>query len=252
MKILTIDIETSPHDAYAWGLWQQNIGLAMLKSPTRVISWSAKWYDEDEVMWASEYHHGREEMIREAYELVNEADVIVGYNSKAFDMKHLSREFIELDLVPPTPYHDVDLLTVVRKNFKFASNKLDYVAGVLLGEHKLSTGGFGLWAACLKGSKKAWNTLVDYNIADVELTERLYDKLKGWITNHPNHALYVEDQDALICRNCGGSHVVSKGQEYSTTGVFAYQRYKCRDCGANLRGRKNMKGTFKKSPQVLK
>jgi hypothetical protein len=252
MRILTLDIETSPIDAYVWGLWQQNIGLHGIKEPTRMLSWSAKWYDEDEVMYASEFEHGQEDMIQAVYELVNEADAIVGWNSKNFDMKHLNREFVEQGLAPPTQYHNIDLLTVVRQNFKFPSNKLDYVAGVLLGEHKLDTGGFGLWVACLKGDPAAWAKMVDYNIEDVLLTERMYDRLKGWIKNHPNWGLYIEDQDAPVCRNCGSEHIHKKGAEYDTTGLFAYKRYKCIDCGANLRGRKNVKGNAKKSPQILK
>jgi hypothetical protein len=252
MKILTIDIETSPIDAYAWGIWQQNIAIGQIKAPIRTLAWAAKWYGSDEVLYASERTHGHENMILEAYDLINEADAIVGFNSKAFDIKHLNREFIELGLAPPTPHQDIDLLLVCRKHFKFPSNKLDYVAGVLLNEHKLSTGGMQLWIRCLKGEKKAWDLMEDYNIQDVLVTERLYDKLKGWITNHPNHGLYIDDQETPVCRNCESTHIHSKGGEFTATGVFAYQRYKCMSCGANLRGRKNIKGTAKKSPQVLK
>ena len=91
-----------------------------------------------------------------------------------------------------------------------------------------------------------------YNIQDVVITEDLYDLIKGWIKNHPNHALYVEDQDSPICRNCSSSAVKSNGPEYDTTGVFAYQRYKCNDCGANLRGRDAFKGQKSVSLQVVK
>jgi len=252
MKILILDIETSPNDAWVWGIWQQNIGLNQLKGATRTLSWAAKWYHKDEVMYASERTHSHEDMIRIVYDLINEADVVVGWNSKNFDRKHLNREFIELGLPPTTQATDVDLLNVVRKHFKFPSNKLDYVAGVLLGEHKLDTGGFALWVECMNGNKEAWKKMEDYNIEDALLTERMYDRLKGWITNHPNHGLYIEDQEDPVCRNCGGSHVIKKGQEYDATGMFAYQRYKCTDCGANLRGRRHIKGGIKKSPQVLK
>ena len=251
MRILTLDIETSPIKGFVWGLWQQNLMLDRIIDPTRMLSWSAKWYDEDEVLWASEFHHGRESMVMEIYDLVNQADVVVGYNSKKFDMKHLNREFIELGLTPPTTYKDVDLLLTVKKNFAFPSNKLDYVAGVLLGRHKLSHAGFQLWKDCLAGKKAAWDQMIDYNIEDVLITEELYDKLKGWISNHPNWGLYVEDQENPVCRNCGGNHVVSKGGEYTDTNVFRYQRYKCMDCGANLRGRQSIKGGRKLSKQVL-
>lgn len=251
MKILTLDIETSPHAGYFWGIWQQNIGLNMLGEPTRMLSWAAKWYGSDEVLFANEHSHTREEMVLAVYELVNEADAVVGYNSVQFDMKHLNREFIEQGLVPPTPYKNIDLLTVVKKNFRFPSNKLDYVAGVLLNRHKLSHAGFQLWLDCMAGKAKAWAKMMDYNIEDVIITEDLYTKLRGWITNHPNHGLYVEDQENPVCRNCGSTHIHSKGGEYTDTNVFRYHRYKCQNCGANLRGRNSVKGSRKKSKQVL-
>ena len=237
MRVLVLDIETSPIDAYTWGIWQQNVGLNQIKAPTRMLSWAAKWEDSDEVMYASEYRHAHEDMVHSIYDLVNEADAIVHYNGTAYDMKHLNREFAELNLPPPTKYKNIDLLRVVKSQFKFPSNKLDYVAGVLLNEHKLDTGGFGLWVGVLNGEADAWRKMEDYNIEDVLLTERLYKRVQGWIPGHPNRALWIEDQSAPICPNCGSSHVIRKGVERPAR-VNAYQRYKCADCGANSRGRK--------------
>lgn len=240
MRVLTLDIETSPIKGYVWGLWQQNLMIDRIIDPTRTLCWAAKWEDEDEVYLGSESFQSHEDMILEAYDLVNEADAIVGFNSASFDMKHLNREFIELGLAPPTKYKNIDLLRVVKTNFKFPSNKLDYVAGVLLGEHKLDTGGFSLWAQCLAGNKEAWKTMEDYNIEDVLLTERLYQYLQGWVPGHPNRALWIEDQSDPICPNCASTNVVLKGVERPAR-VNAYHRYKCNDCGANSRGRSIVK-----------
>lgn len=94
IKILTIDIETRPNLAYVWGLWDQNVGLNQIEETGSVISWAAKWHGEKKVYFASDYHDGHSEMVRRAWELLDEADAVVGYNSKAFDMKHLNREFV--------------------------------------------------------------------------------------------------------------------------------------------------------------
>ncbi len=236
MKVLILDIETSPIDAYTWGLWQQNVGLSQIKAPTRMLSWAAKWEGEDDVYLASERTHSHEDMVLNIYDMVNEADAIVHYNGTAFDMKHLNREFIEHDLPPPLKYKNIDLLRVVKSQFKFPSNKLDYVAGVLLGEHKLDTGGFGLWVGVLNGDKAAWKLMEDYNVEDVLLTERLYHRVQGWVPAHPNRALWIDDQENPTCPNCGSVHVVRRGIERPAR-VNAYQRYKCNDCGANSRGR---------------
>jgi DNA polymerase elongation subunit (family B) len=247
MKVLILDIETSPIDAYTWGIWQQNVGLSQIKAPTRMLSWAAKWEADDEVTFASERTHTHRNMVLDIYDLVNEADAIVHYNGTAFDMKHLNREFIEQGLAPPLKYKNIDLLRVVKSQFKFPSNKLDYVAGVLLGEHKLDTGGFGLWVRVLEGDTEAWMQMEEYNCEDVRLTERLYHRVQGWIPAHPNRALWIEDQDDPHCPNCGSGSVVLKGVERPAR-VNSYHRYKCNDCGANARGRSIVR---KAGPGVL-
>ncbi len=109
-----------------------------------------------------------------------------------------------------------------------------------------------MWFAALNNEAWAWRKMKEYNVQDVLVTEKLYEKVRGWITNHPNHGLYVEDQDNPVCRNCGSTHVKENGNEYDTTGVFAYKRYRCNNCGANLRGRDQVKGGKSVSLQVVK
>ena len=67
-------------------------------------------------------------MIKEIHKLVDEADAIITYNGKRFDMPILNKEFLLLGFDLPSPYKDIDLLNTARQNFKFASNKLDYIS----------------------------------------------------------------------------------------------------------------------------
>lgn len=237
MKALVLDIETAPMEAYVWHMYGDYVNLDKLITPTRMLSWAAKWEGVDEVLVCSERMGSHADMVAEIYDMVDEADAVIHFNGQAFDMKHLNREFIELGLPPPSPYKNIDLLRVIKQQFKFPSNKLDYVAGVLLGEHKVDTGGFGLWVKVLEGDEAAWRKMEDYNVQDVLLTERLYYCVQGWIPAHPNRALWVEDQSSPICPNCGSTSVIKKGVERPAR-VNAYQRYKCNDCGANSRGRR--------------
>ncbi len=248
MKILILDIETAPNLVYAWGLFNQFIAINQIVEPTYVLSWAAKWAGEKRISYRK---HTAVDFLERIWSMIDEADAVVHYNGKAFDMKHLNREFAEEGLSPPHMPAQIDLFTVVKKQFKFPSNKLEYVAQQLLGKGKVGTGGMGLWIACLNGESWAWRKMKEYNIGDVELTELLYFKLRGWITNHPNHGLFVKDAENPVCRNCGSDHVVKKGNQYHTTGVMAYARLKCRNCGANLRGRVAVKGKRKVSQQVV-
>ena len=238
MKLLTIDIETSPNLADVWGLWQQNVGLAQLKEAQRMLCFAAKWWGKKRTNFRSEYLDGTEYMVESAWQLLNEADAVIGYNSQGYDVKHLNREFIQLGLGPPSPFKNIDLFRVVKANFKFPSYKLDYVAGVLLGEKKLDTGGHELWTQVMKDNRKAWKTMQSYNIRDVDLTERLYERLLPWIRNHPNHNLW-SPTDEKVCANCGSSHIVKDGFYY--TNVGKYQQYRCQGCGAWGRGRESLR-----------
>lgn len=240
MKALILDIETSPNVVYAWGLWGQDIGTHKLIDETRMLCFAAKWLGRKRVMFFSEEKDGREVMVRAAHELIDDADVVIHYNGKRFDMPHLKREFLELGLTPPSPYQDVDLFTV-GKQFKFQSHKLDYLAKRLGLESKLEHAGFSLWVGCLAGDKKAWKQMRAYNVRDVELTEELYEVLRPWVRNHPNLNLF----GGLGCPRCGSPNLVRRG--FRHTQVSTFQRYRCQDCGGWSSDTKREAGTTRRS-----
>lgn len=244
MKILTLDIETAPNLVYTWGLWNQNVPIKFIVKPTYMLSWAAKWVGKKHV----EYRDVRDkDFLTAVWNLIDEADAIITYNGVSFDMKHLNREFVEAGIAPPFPAQQIDLLSTVRRRFKYPSNKLDYVAGVLLDEHKVETT-IDLWFGCMNGVKKSWNLMKRYNKQDVVLTEKVYQRIKPWILGHPNHGLYVKNQEDPVCRSCGSDDVIAKG--WQPTSVSGYQRYRCNNCGVPLRGRYAIKGG-KKATQVL-
>ena len=245
MRILTLDIETAPNLVYCWGLWQQNIPISFIVEPTYVLSWAAKWLDQKIVYYR---RHDDPDFLDLIWELLDTADAVVHYNGNAFDIKHLNREFVEAGMDKPFMPRNIDLLKTIRQQFKFPSNKLDYVIRRLLGKIKTDTGGIQTWLGCMNGDPAAWTTMRKYNKDDVLLTEELYLHIRGWIKGHPNHGLYVEDQESPVCRNCGSERVQSRG--WQALNVRSYMRYKCMDCGANLRGRKMVQGG-KKSKQVI-
>jgi hypothetical protein len=238
MKKLTIDIETSPNLAYVWGLWDQNVGLNQIESVGSVICFAAKWHGSKKVVYYSDHHDGHDVMVKEAWELMSEADALIHYNGKAFDVKHLQREFLLAGLGPAAPHIDIDLLAVARRQFKFPSNKLQHVSDALGLGGKLQHTGFDLWRDCMMGDDKAWAMMKKYNIQDVRLTEKLYDRLLPWIPNHPNEALFMQDPDA--CPQCGGKGtLISNGVRANRT--MTYRRFFCTSCGAWPRERMGSK-----------
>lgn len=236
MKILFLDIETAPTTAYVWGMWEQNVGMNQIVKPGYVLSYAAHWLNSDEVLYNSIQRIDKRTFLQSIHELLTEADVVVHYNGKKFDIPTINREFVLEGMLPPANYKQIDLLTVVRKHFKFPHNKLDYVSRALGCGGKLKHAGFEMWVGCMNGDQDAWQQMQEYNIEDVVILERLYRKLLPWINNHPNHGLYADVAD--VCPNCGGVHLQRRGYSYTAAGK--YQRYQCNDCGSWSRSKKTV------------
>jgi hypothetical protein len=188
-------------------------------------------------MFESIHDSAPEKMIASVHKLLDEADVVVHYNGQRFDVPKLNSEFIYHDIDPPSQYKQLDLLKTTRKQFGFASNKLDYVTQHLEIGAKVKHLGMDLWRDCMDGCPKAWATMRRYNIQDVKLLEKYYNRVLPWINNHPNWGVFL-DSERPTCRNCGSNKVVKKGIE--RTNALSYQRYKCTNCGTPLRGRKRL------------
>lgn len=232
-RILILDIETSPNLAGIFDLWQQGVSPKNIREHSAVICWAAKWVGEPRVLFASDHHEGHHTSIETAYRLVDEADIIVGYNHVKFDMKHLGREFLLAGFAPPSPHKDVDLYRVVRQRFKFASNKLDHVADRLDIGSKVAHAGYELWDGCMKGDPKAWATMKRYNVGDVKLTEKLYERLLPWIHNHPHVAEAGMQGSELSCNKCGSTDLARAGRY--TASVLQYATYRCNRCHGLVR-----------------
>lgn len=234
VKVLTLDIENTPHIIHAWGLHDVNASLSQIVKPASTIGVGFKWYHQDEAHFISDHEHGHEEMVRRTHALLNEADIVVGFNSTSFDLPHLNREFVMLGLTPPKPYRQVDVLKVARKQFKFASNKLDWLAQQFGLGSKLEHEGHGLWVKCMDGDADAWARMGAYCRQDVVLTEALYDRVRPWIHNHPHLSMFSGEEWG--CPNCGNPDVSKDRDGEAHTNTQRYRGYRCNWCGASVRG----------------
>lgn len=235
MRSLVLDIETAPNKGYHWGLYDQNISLAQLIQPSYTLCWAARWRGEKKI----EFRDIRDaDMIPRIYELVDSADAVIHFNGNQFDMPILHREFALTGLGPPAPYRNIDLLRVVRKKFRFASNKLEHVAEQLGVAHKGGNSGFGLWKRCMEvGDDKSWAEMKKYNRRDVLVTDQVYDRVLPWIDSHPNQQLYSDGD----CPRCGATGSLTRqGHAYTQLGRF--QRFKCGDCNGWSRSGKREAG----------
>lgn len=167
--------------AWVWGVWQQNIGPSQIVKHKRTISFAAKFVGDQKTQFFSEFHDGYDAMVTAAWNLLSEADAVIGYNSKRFDIKHLNTEFKLSGLGPPEHFQHIDLLQTARRDFAFGSNKLEAVAKRLELGKKREHEGFALWLKCEAGDAGAWKRMRAYNKRDVVLTESLFEEFRDWI-----------------------------------------------------------------------
>lgn len=226
MKILLLDIETSPNTAHIWGLKNPYISPSNLLESSYVLCWAAKWLGEKDVYFDSLHKSSEKEMLVKIYSLLEEADAVIHYNGTRFDIPVLNKEFLLNKMLPPAPYKQIDLLKVVRNKFSFPSNKLDYVAQRLGLGKKTPHEGYTLWVKCMDNDSKAWKKMEQYNKKDVVLLEKVYHRILPWIPTHPNRNLMSDKQ---CCPNCGSHKLQKRGFSYTVTGTF--QRFQCTDCG---------------------
>ena len=203
---------------------------------SKTLCYAAKWLGEEDIYFDSVHQSKPKTMLKGIHALLESADAVIHYNGTKFDIPTLNKEFLLNKLLPPSPYKQIDLLRVVRSNFRFPSNKLDYVSQRLGLGKKHEHEGHALWVKCMNGDKDAWNRMADYNIQDVVLLEDLYNTLLPWIKNHPNQNTY---NDAMGCPTCGKQSLQKRGTAISATGT--YQRYQCKSCGSWSQGTKATK-----------
>lgn len=181
-------------------------------------------------MFQSEHHSDRLTMLQELHDLLSEADVVITYNGKKFDMPWVIGEFIVEGLPPVPKLQHIDLYQVMRQNTRFLSNKLDYAAGRLLGQRKVPHQGLELWKGCMAGDEKAWRLMERYAKQDTALLPKLWDILRPYTSGA--NAVHAGVTDG--CPSCGGIQYQSRGTYRTKASVF--QRYRCNTCGHWFRG----------------
>lgn len=223
-NVLILDIEWRPTLAYVWGPFKQFINDANIVEDGGLLCVGAKWLGSKETFVFTEWEHGHKGMIRLAYTMMEQADVIIGYNSDKFDLPKLNGEGVLHDVPPVAPTTSIDLYKAIKK-FGFFRNSLGFIAPFLSIGKKMEHEGMALWVKVINGDDGAQRRMARYCAQDVKLTERLYLKIRPYIRNHP----HLGKTGAAECPSCGGKHSHSRGT--TRTRVFKKQRLVCQDCG---------------------
>jgi len=238
VKLLAFDIETAPALVYSFSLFKPFIGPDHIVEADRMICWSAQWVGSKKVMFASEYEDGRISMLTRLRDLVAEADAILTYNGKSFDLPWLVAECMLEGIDLPPDVRHIDLFQVQRK-MKHISGKLQYQVNRYLNERKLPHQGFQMWVDCIapwvdsEAKRSAWQTMKRYCKHDTALLPPLYELYKPLLSGANAINVGLVDRTGG-CPNCGSTHIQKRGKQY--TNVRTYHRLQCQDCKTWFKG----------------
>jgi len=238
VKILYLDIETSPNIGYTWGKWDQNV-IAFVEE-WRLLGMCYMWDHENKVKNVypknvTKYNYKDDyDLVHRAWKLLDEAEIVIAHNGDRFDLKKLNARFVQHNIGAPSPYLTIDTLKIARNKFFFNANNLD-----ALGEHlglgsKLKHEGFSMWLGCMSGDRKSWAKMKKYNRQDVILLRAVYYRLRPFMDNHPS--ILTDDCQDIACTTCGSDKFQKRGVRRMKSGI-EYQQYQCAN-GHYFRSRK--------------
>ena len=251
-RIAFWDIETSMLLVGTFGLFDQNIPYTSIIQDWFIICASWKLAGE-KTIYTSKITDDKKRfkadptddyvVVKALYDLVSSVDILVAHNGDNFDWKKFMARVIYHKLPPIKQPILIDTLKVARQS-KFTSNKLGNLAKHFGFPDKLPSSS-GMWVGATQGDTTEINRMAQYNKGDIPPLEKLYERLKPYMTGHPNMNLFNPRRNAATytagdgCPKCGSEHIRKKGVEYSRTA--AYQKYQCCGCGAWFQGKKSLK-----------
>lgn len=235
-KILFLDIETSYIQAGIFQCFTRFVPHSSIIKDWNIICGAWKWQGERKVHIASVGQrniYDDKKVVEKLLKVIREADIVVGHNIISFDLKKIKTRALQHGITDWVQPQTVDTYRIAKNEFLFSSNALDYITKYLDQGKKLDTTR-GLWLRIAQGDSSALAEMKKYNIHDVKIQEKVYNKMLPFITNHPNMNVIL-GSEKIICTNCGSSKIHRNGYRATRTG--RYPRYRCDSCGAGFRGK---------------
>ena len=185
-KVLFFDLEVTAHQGFFWGkAWETNIIETIEYG--KILSYSAKFMGGKTITrgWCHFKKNGEKELCKELWELLNEADCVIGHNIRQFDLKWIWTRFAFYKMKMPSNFKVIDTKIESKKYLYTPSYSLNNLADYYGLGQKVEHTGFKLWKDCIAGNRKAWKLMLKYNRQDVVLLEKVFNKLRplnpNWI-----------------------------------------------------------------------
>lgn len=227
MKRLFWDVETSPCLALVWRVgYKINISYENIVSERKVICIAYKWQGEKKVhslTWDGKQDDAA--MLRAFMPVLASADESVAHFGDSFDLPWVRTRCLVHGIPTLPSYKTIDTLKWARGQYYFQSNKLDYLAKFLGLGGKLRTED-GLWRRIvLDKDDKALRFMAKYNCVDVELLEKVYNRLAP-MTEPKTHLGVLGGGEKWSCPHCASKAVKLNQTRVTAKGSKQFQ-FKC-------------------------
>lgn len=243
-RIVFFDLETLPNMREAMKIFPRlgnYPGLTLKATVNSVICFGYSVLGETDThclnawdfpAWKSDINDDRA-LVSAAYEVLKGADAVVTHNGKRFDWKFLQTRLMVHGLppLPKTPH--IDTCAEAKKNLYLFNNALNTVALALTDKEKLEHEGWNLWVRVSERDPEALSLMSEYCKQDVNVLRDVFRRLRPFLTQLPNHNVFVIGGSANLCPVCGSTRLYSNG--IRATKLVSYRRYTCQDCGASSR-----------------
>jgi len=165
MKFLVFDIECTQLEA----------------SFGRLVCISAKMLDENKVRTIyTRWYRNEKKMLQEFEEWWEEADVVIGVNSKLFDLPFVNARRLHHGLLPLVPKMHVDLRWIAKK-LRFRGASLDGMAKDLRLKNQKYECAAWQWVLAAEGDMPCIKDIIKHCEQDVRMTEELFKRLEPLI-----------------------------------------------------------------------
>src|SRR5690606_30846370 len=200
--IMAYDIECAPALVWTYDLWPKAIGIDQIVEHPRMVSFAAQFEQDGKrksMVYRSEFHHGRTEMLDTLHGMFDKADIVMGWNNRSFDDTYVMGEFALEGMERPSPFQSIDLMRVEKKHFRLMSRKLDYAARRFVDDQKDGVNALKIWREIKSAEgrvaessgeereqaerhlKRLWDKFARYNKQDVALLWKVRDEFLPWV-----------------------------------------------------------------------
>ena len=235
IKRLFFDIETSPNVVLSWNVgYKIKLDYANIVEERAIICIGYKFAGDSSVnvlSWDNE--RSDRALLGKFIDILASADECIGHNIDRFDLAWIKTRCLFHKLPPFPIVKTADTLKWARRQYRFNSNRLDYIADFLGIGRKIRTE-FGLWKeVVLDRNREALAKMKNYCAGDVALLEKVWERLSP---DAPVgiHAGRQAHNDKWSCPRCATENV-GPFQRCVTAAGTVQMKMKCRDCGGYYR-----------------